>query len=210
MLDQGKWFYLAGGKSAQSIEELAQVLKEVPDNEFVFHVNGAKNDFANWVEGVFEERDLADELRHVMERKDTVRVLEQYLHRNKAGGKEDKSVLEHEAPKFAPDTGDMEVREHEQEVSVEEPVIKVEGEKDLSQDDLKEIVEETKQELEIEGRHVDEDTHNSVADKISRATGFSKLDDRTRFIIKEFIFGFVLGLIFGLIMLGALMNIKCY
>jgi len=270
VIDDYKRFYFAGGKSAGSIEELALSLKEISDSEFVFHVNTAKNDFANWMEGVFEEHDLAAELRRVMERKDTVRLLEQFIHRKKkqnetrqdeeAAHHEKHSVLEQAAPEFKEESKgesrgefaqgrivsaakhslydepaeELELKEHENVVSVEEPVyaadeddanskaaldgseshdspLKVENEQDLSEDDLKSIVNKTKHELEIEGRHVEEeDKDHSLSGKVLRATGYTRLDDRTKFIIKEFVFGFVLGLIFGLIMLGALLNLNCY
>ncbi|MBN1792577.1 hypothetical protein JW826_02740 [Candidatus Woesearchaeota archaeon] len=79
MIEPDKWFYFAGGRNAKSLRELVEALSAISDEEFVFHVNSAKNDFANWVEGVFSQKGLADELRHVMERKDTVAIIERFI-----------------------------------------------------------------------------------------------------------------------------------
>jgi hypothetical protein len=114
LIPEDKWFYFTGGKKASTIEELKEVLHTISDSEFVFHVNAGKNDFANWVEGVFGEKDLADDMRHVLEKKDTSAVLARFLksrepkehrheehhHEKHAHGPVQKAFLQEELPVF--------------------------------------------------------------------------------------------------------------
>ncbi|MBN2142731.1 hypothetical protein JW711_05380 [Candidatus Woesearchaeota archaeon] len=81
-LESDKWFYFSHGRIAKSIEELHDVLKETTPQEFAFHVNATHNDYANWIEGVFGDQDLADKLKRVMELKDTLAILEKHISRS--------------------------------------------------------------------------------------------------------------------------------
>lgn len=210
MIEKDKWFYFAGGKSAQSLEDLALVLKEIPGEEFALHVNAGKNDFANWIEGVLNEDELAAELRNVMERKDTIDLIKRHIHRHK----------EHSAPERIQASEEKEivdapvslssflepVPEYIPDNKVSEPE-KLSGnakeERVLDTYALRAMVKETKE--EIEERHV-EDIEEKDIEKVNK-----QKETVHKFVVREFIYGFVLGLIFGLIMLGALFNIKvCY
>ena len=46
-----------------SLDELSEAISLIDLETFQRHVNGEKNDFANWVEHVFGEKALADRLR---------------------------------------------------------------------------------------------------------------------------------------------------
>ena len=70
MVKPEKYFYLEDGGVFKNIKELALRLDEVSDEVFRSHVNESKNDFANWVEHVFKEKELAEKLRGILDKKD--------------------------------------------------------------------------------------------------------------------------------------------
>ncbi|HII72140.1 TPA: hypothetical protein HA265_05280 [Candidatus Woesearchaeota archaeon] len=64
-----KQFVLHSGTRLKDIEELARLMDHMDESDFSFHVTAEKNDFANWVRGVFNEEQLADELVAAKDRK---------------------------------------------------------------------------------------------------------------------------------------------
>lgn len=56
-------FYLADGRVCTDLEELAQAIDDITDEVFYHHVSDFHNDFANWVEHIFDEKNLAETLR---------------------------------------------------------------------------------------------------------------------------------------------------
>lgn len=78
-LPHHKWFYFKHGRKAKNIEELKEALKSMNDAEFNHHVNDTRNDFANWVEHVFGEKELADKLRKVYNKEDTYTIIDEFL-----------------------------------------------------------------------------------------------------------------------------------
>ena len=234
MIDKNKWFYFAAGRSAKDLPELVEALRKISNEEFVFHVNAGKNDFANWVEGVFGHEDLASDLRRVLERKDTIEMLERFIHRKEERQSIDEAIEkkiekhdieksrepavaeavpkppelpghpmpeEIESVRESMDRYNSEVAESVAASSAldhEAPELKLKSEHELNEGDIKEIVSEAKEELEVEGRQIE---------SRKRSGEFMK-DEGLRMIVKEFIFGFIIGLVFGLIMLGAILNLK--
>ena len=63
-----KYFYLSNGKVIKSIEEFALMLDEMNDEVYYSHVSDSKNDFANWVEGVFKDKEVANLIRETKDR----------------------------------------------------------------------------------------------------------------------------------------------
>jgi hypothetical protein len=207
LVTEDKWFYFVGGRKAGSIEELEKVLPEIDDAEFVFHVNSGKNDFANWVEGVFNEKELASEMRGVLEKPRMIELIGRFLlkrsnedkpkHGESYDVKEVKSwddvVTDVKEEDLIPPAFEIPAtlsvpRKEDESLADESP-------KSLSEDDLRSIVMDSRKVLkEEEPRH--------------RIEPASK--DNKKFIVKEFIYGFIIGLIFGLIMLGILLNLKPY
>jgi hypothetical protein len=259
MLPQDKWFYFANGKNAKDLPELADALKEMSADEFAFHVNSGKNDFANWVEGVFEEKELSAALREAVAPNEMIFLLEAFFKRHRRqeqreqqevqGVQEELPIqaaleesraaepveepaeelveepvaepLPEDAPKHVlePVPEYLPEKEHAQEslekytppsfAATEQPApvlreepraeeLRIGGEHELAHLDLKEMVDDAKQELEIEGRQLGSRKESRLLPR----------EDKAGFLVKEFIYGFILGLIFGLIMLGALLNIK--
>jgi hypothetical protein len=58
-----QYFYFHDGNIARSFTEFCQVLDRIDDSVFYHHVNSSRNDFANWVEGVFQQSELATNIR---------------------------------------------------------------------------------------------------------------------------------------------------
>lgn len=64
-VDQTKFFWLSNGRSLKNLNELADVLDSNDMAIWNFHVTADKNDFANWIEGVFEDVALGKAIRKV-------------------------------------------------------------------------------------------------------------------------------------------------
>jgi hypothetical protein len=73
------YFVLGNGGVIKSIKELAETLEYLSDDEFRYHVNDSKNDFANWIRDVFGEKDLADRLFATKDKKDTHIIILKFL-----------------------------------------------------------------------------------------------------------------------------------
>jgi hypothetical protein len=61
-------FHFRDGKKAHNLNDLKEVLQTQSDDEFNHHVDANNNDYANWVEYVYKDKTLADELRKMMTR----------------------------------------------------------------------------------------------------------------------------------------------
>ncbi|MFH0978798.1 MAG: DUF5752 family protein [Candidatus Woesearchaeota archaeon] len=68
-------FLLADGRRLNSLYDLIHALQDMPDDVFRHHVNDERNDFSNWVNDVFEEPELANELRNINSKLDAELVL---------------------------------------------------------------------------------------------------------------------------------------
>ena len=60
-----KSFWLCDGRVLRSLKDLAGELEKMDDLTWKYHVTSQKNDFANWVEGVFGEKKLGTALRAI-------------------------------------------------------------------------------------------------------------------------------------------------
>lgn len=73
------YFYLKDGRVIKKIEELPDILENINDETFNFHVNDYKNDFATWIYYDFKNPELAQILRSIKSKEETVRALRAYL-----------------------------------------------------------------------------------------------------------------------------------
>ncbi|RMD67129.1 hypothetical protein D6817_02395 [Candidatus Pacearchaeota archaeon] len=78
-IQPSEYFYCCDGSVFKNVEELARGVKKLSVECFATHVSKDKNDFANWVEGVFGEKKLAKALRKAKTKKETEKVLAQWL-----------------------------------------------------------------------------------------------------------------------------------
>ena len=72
-------FNLQDGRKLQTVYELIDELETMSEENFRHFVTGTENHFANWMEHVFSEKTLAEEMRHIHDRIDTQRALLKHL-----------------------------------------------------------------------------------------------------------------------------------
>ncbi len=78
-VDSTKAFYTKNGQVIHSVKELLDYIRKITPDEFRHHINEERNDFSNWIEHVFNDKKLADEIRKVKSRYEFVKVLEDAL-----------------------------------------------------------------------------------------------------------------------------------
>jgi hypothetical protein len=72
-----KAFWVNGGPVLTDLQQLRQALaREISDEQFVHHVTGDKNDFAQWVEEVLGDTQCAEALRQARSRTEALRATE--------------------------------------------------------------------------------------------------------------------------------------
>jgi|GEM_PF-3827033 len=62
-VSEEKAFGLSTGEKLYSLDQLSEAINLIEPDIFRAHVNEEKNDFAAWVDNVFEEHGLAEQLR---------------------------------------------------------------------------------------------------------------------------------------------------
>jgi hypothetical protein len=62
-IPKDKYFWVVDGTVIRSVRELAEAIDTMDYNIFQHHVCNGRNDFATWLEDVFEEKNLGRELR---------------------------------------------------------------------------------------------------------------------------------------------------
>lgn len=68
VVDPSKYFYASNGQVFRSLADLIDGLEMMDKLTFEHHVNHYKNDFSNWIKGVFGDVRLADAIRPLVER----------------------------------------------------------------------------------------------------------------------------------------------
>lgn len=58
-------FWLCTNQKLYSLKELADILYNVNDEVFRYHVNKDKNDFENWIRDIIQDRELAREISRI-------------------------------------------------------------------------------------------------------------------------------------------------
>jgi hypothetical protein len=75
-----KVFYLADGRKLKNLVELTEALETMHEDVFRHHVNDARNDFSNWINDVFKDRELAQEMKSIRDRSDAeIRLLKHFV-----------------------------------------------------------------------------------------------------------------------------------
>jgi hypothetical protein len=75
----GQRFYFCNGQIAAKLKELPQILRELDDSTYNYHVNIVKNDLASWIGDVFQKKDIAAKVRQARGRAEMAAVLEKAL-----------------------------------------------------------------------------------------------------------------------------------
>jgi hypothetical protein len=73
------YFVLCNGKPVKNIKELADVMEELEDQVFNYHVAPDKNDFATWIKDIFKDIELAEKLAGVKDKKHMQLVLYKHI-----------------------------------------------------------------------------------------------------------------------------------
>lgn len=68
-------FIFNDGARAKNLLELLIKIEQMSSTEFHYFVNSSKNDFANWIGTVLNDKIFADQLRYVMTKEDTTRLI---------------------------------------------------------------------------------------------------------------------------------------
>lgn len=76
-----KYFYFSGGRFVKNVPELVTLIPSLTESEWAGYVNQAQNHFANWIEFVFLNKTLANHLRAVQSREETLAVLTKAIKR---------------------------------------------------------------------------------------------------------------------------------
>ncbi|MBR9677107.1 hypothetical protein GOV04_03130 [Candidatus Woesearchaeota archaeon] len=72
-----KYFGIADGRLLKGITELKTALMNMKDEVFEHHVTKERNDFASWVEGVFNMKNLASKLKSTKKPQEMVAFIEE-------------------------------------------------------------------------------------------------------------------------------------
>ena len=77
-----KYFILKDGRKIKSIKELALILETLDDESFYHHVTTDRNDFATWINDVFDDEELSSEIKNITRRSDIIiRIYKKMLER---------------------------------------------------------------------------------------------------------------------------------
>jgi hypothetical protein len=137
------YFWLCDGRLIKDLEELTQVMKDMKDDVFNFHVNDYKNDFSNWIRDIIKNEKLAQEVSKTKTKKDAYEIL--------SGMKAEKRKLRRKRLKFelkAPPPPKIGRLEGLKEEGVEE--LKEEKVEALKEEKVEELEKEKPEEIEQE------------------------------------------------------------
>ena len=81
----GNYFKFSDGREAKSLEELYNIISTSPPEVFSEHVNGSKNDFADWIRNCVLHVALADKLAPVRTAEEYFRIFSGELMNLKMG-----------------------------------------------------------------------------------------------------------------------------
>lgn len=76
---EDKHFVLSNGTVVINYKVLADIIPSISDEVFSHHVNVQRNDFATWVEDVFDEKELAESIRKASTRDELQVCIYQFI-----------------------------------------------------------------------------------------------------------------------------------
>lgn len=97
IVDIKEAFRFCDGKIAYSLSDLSHILETISQETFNFHMNPSKNDFANWIEFVFNERGLAVELRLCKTKEEVINMIDIAIHGELSKTQEKKEIYNKES-----------------------------------------------------------------------------------------------------------------
>jgi len=174
-------FYCKNGKVAHSLEDLAEILKDMPSDEFSHHVNPFKNDFSNWIMHVLQNPELAGTVRKCNTKEEALAAIKEHMMRKEVSKRLEAYI------------GEAKVEESMvQQVEIA-PVIEV-VEQTVKEEQIDKKVE-TKQQPVIDVSLLEQKRVETKQHEDSHA----KKDVYKYFTLKEFILGVLLGFVLGFV-----------
>ena len=171
-------FHFKDGRKAHNLKDLRDAVEGMADDVFLHHVDDTNNDFANWVEFVYKNPTLADDLREVSGQAATVEVLDAELGRYGGSTPDDEPVPE------------------ASEAQPEQPAEPDDAPKEPSKPERKQLHEDP---IKLSDPPQTIETHDGkMVHSISTEAPH-------KFIIKEFFWGMLTGLLIGIILFASLM-----
>lgn len=76
---ESKCFWVNNGPVIKNLEELAQALQTMTDEQFSYHTERGQNDFANWVHEVLAIPECANRIRRAQTRAGLIRIIRVYV-----------------------------------------------------------------------------------------------------------------------------------
>lgn len=73
------YFILSNGQPVKNTKELADALETLRDDVFQHHVNHERNDFATWINDIFKDVELAEQLAGTKDKNHTRILLYKHL-----------------------------------------------------------------------------------------------------------------------------------
>lgn len=75
----GECFWSRDGKILENLSDLKLAFGSMDDEIFLHHTEGGKNDFAEWVEHVLQDKDCAEDLRKTKKLAQAEKVISSHL-----------------------------------------------------------------------------------------------------------------------------------
>lgn len=72
-------FYLHHGGAIKSLSQLLENLRIMKDSQFEHHVTPDKNDFANWIDHILHDKELAEQMKNATSKSAAIYALEKHL-----------------------------------------------------------------------------------------------------------------------------------
>ncbi len=76
-------FWINNGPILRNLKDLKNALKKINEETFKYHVNKEKNDFADWVKNVLNDKMLANKLVRIKTVKTMLKTIEEGLKKYK-------------------------------------------------------------------------------------------------------------------------------
>lgn len=72
---EGEAFWINNGPIVRSLEDLTQALKNMSDEQYMYHTKRDGNDFVRWIQDCFADTDCAKRLKQAKSRAGALRIL---------------------------------------------------------------------------------------------------------------------------------------
>jgi hypothetical protein len=73
------YFFAKNGEVIRGVSELKDALVKMDDFTFYYHVTAKENDFADWIENIYKNKALADEIRKSISKTEMIKLLEELM-----------------------------------------------------------------------------------------------------------------------------------